>query len=172
LQIIYLLTLCLFLAGCKGENPTKLDVKMVDSKNKSVGTIQLQEQASGVKLTFDLKGLPAGEHALHIHNKGDCKAPDFKTAGEHLNPDKKKHGLLHPKGAHPGDLPNLIVNENGKFKGELMAPNVTLLEGKNSLFTKDGTSIVIKEDKDDGMTQPDGDSGNAIACGKISKEKK
>ncbi len=53
-----------------------------------------------------------------------------------------------------------------------MAPNVTMLEGKNSLFTKDGTSIVIYENKDDGMTQPEGDVGERIACGKINKDKK
>lgn len=158
--------------GCAEENPTKVDVIMVNSENKSVGKIQLQEQASGVKLTLDLKGLPPGEHALHIHDKGDCKPPEFKSAGEHLNPDKKKHGLLHPKGAHVGDLPNIIVGEDGKVKGELMAAKATLLEGKNSLFTKDGTTIVIKGDKDDGMTQPDGDSGDRIACGRISKDKK
>lgn len=161
-----------FTVGCAEENPTKLDVKMVDSENKSIGTIQLQEQASGVKLTLDLKGLPPGEHALHIHDKGDCKPPNFKSAGEHLNPEKKKHGLLHPKGAHAGDLPNIIVGEDGKVKGEIMAAKATLLEGKNSLFTRLGTTIVITEEKDDGMTQPDGDSGARIACGRISKDKK
>lgn len=162
----------LFLSGCTEENPTKVDVKMVNHKGDSIGTIGLQEQASGVKLTLDLKDLPAGEHAMYIHEKGDCKAPDFKTAGNHLNPDKKKHGLLHPKGSHAGDLPNIIVNDDGTVKGEIMAGKVTMLEGKNSLFTKNGTSIVINENKDDGMTQPDGDAGERIACGKISKNKK
>lgn len=172
LNIFGVLFVLVLTSGCAEENPTKVDVKMIDSKNKSVGKIQLQEQASGVKLTLDLKGLPPGEHALHIHDKGDCKPPLFKSAGEHLNPEKKKHGLLHPKGAHVGDLPNLIVGENGKVKGELMAPKATLLEGRNSLFTKEGTTIVINDQKDDGMTQPDGDSGDRIACGRISKDKK
>ena len=42
-----------------------------------------------------------------------------KSAGKDLNPDEKKHGLLHPKGAHAGDLPNLIVEEDETVKAEL-----------------------------------------------------
>lgn len=170
-RLLLLLPL-VFIAGCANENPTKLDVKMVDSDGDSIGTVMLQEQSSGVKFTFDLKDLPPGKHAVHIHDKGDCKGPDFETSGKHFNPMEKKHGLLHPKGSHAGDLPNLITEPDGKTKAELMAGQVTLLEGKASLFTKEGTSIVIKEEVDDGMTQPTGDTGEAIACGKISKDKK
>lgn len=170
-RLCFLIPLVL-LAGCANENPTKIDVKLVNQEGDSVGTIGLQEQASGVKLTLNLKNLLAGEHGIHITETGECKGPAFKTAGNDLNPDKKKHGLLHPEGAHAGDLPNIIVKDDGKVKGELMAPNVTMLEGKNSLYTKDGTSIIIYENKDDGMTQPDGEVGERIACGKISKDKK
>jgi Cu-Zn family superoxide dismutase len=150
---------------------TKLDVKMINDKGDSVGTVNFQEVSSGVKLTFDLKGLPSGEHAVHIHDMGECKTPNFKASGKDLNPDDKEHGLLHPKGAHAGDLPNLIVQDDGTAKAELMAPKVTLKEGKATLIRKDGTTIVIHEEKDDGMTQPEGDSGDIIACGEISKEK-
>ena len=74
---------------------------------------------------------------------------------------------LHPKGAHAGDLPNLIVEDDGSVKAEFMAPQVTLKDGKSSLLTKDGTSIVIHEEKDDGMSQPAGKAGERIACGEI-----
>ncbi len=168
----WMLILFLFLAGCTEEKITNTKVEMFNADGDSLGKIKLEEQAKGVKLKVDLKGLTPGVHAIHFHDNGTCGPPDFKSAGNHFNPDEKKHGLLNPKGPHAGDLPNLIVKDNGEVKVDLIAPNVTLKKGKKtSLFTKDGTSIVIHEDADDGMTQPAGDSGERIACGSVGKEK-
>ncbi|MEC1523598.1 superoxide dismutase family protein [Neobacillus niacini] len=168
---IWIIIPLIFLTGCLEKDITKLDVKMLNDKGDSIGIVKFQEISSGVKLIFNLKELPAGEHAVHIHDKGICKTPDFKSSGKDLNPDGKDHGLLHPKGAHSGDLPNLIVEDDGTVKAELIAPSVTLKEGKATLIRKDGTAIVIHEEKDDGMTQPEGEAGDIIACGEISKEK-
>ncbi|NRD76380.1 superoxide dismutase family protein [Bacillus sp. BRMEA1] len=160
----------LLLSGCMKADITHMNVKMIDAKGKALGTIQLAEQARGVKLSVDLKGLPPGVHALHIHEKGKCMAPSFKAAGKHLNPEDKKHGLLNPAGAHAGDLPNLTVDDEGAVKVDVMAPNVTMKEGEmNTLLTKDGTALILTTKKDDGMSQPDGHSGKGIACGEISK---
>jgi superoxide dismutase, Cu-Zn family len=157
------------LSGCAEQPPTKIDVEMFNTVGDSLGTVKLSEQPEGVKIELNLEGLPPGEHAFHIHEKGSCKPPDFKSAGNHYNPDDKKHGLLHPEGAHAGDLPNLIVGEDGKVKAEILASQVTLKEGKTTLLTKEGTSLVIHAKKDDGMTQPAGDAGGRIACGEIKK---
>ena len=161
---------CLMLSGCLEKEITGLDVEIFNSTGDSLGVAKVSEEPDGVMIKLNLEGLPPGEHGIHIHEKGVCDAPDFKTAGNHYNPDDKQHGLMHPEGAHVGDLPNIIVEDDGTVIAELMAPQATLDDGKTSLFGKDGTAIIITENLDDGMTQPAGDSGERIACGAITKK--
>ncbi|OIU72751.1 superoxide dismutase family protein [Rossellomorea aquimaris] len=170
-MILYIAVTAVLLGACAIENPKKMELDMKNETGDSLGKVILQEVSEGVEVDLDLEGLPPGEHGIHFHEKGACKRPDFVSAGNHFNPDDKKHGLLHPEGAHGGDLPNIIVEGDGVAKVKLMAPTVTMSKGKTSLFTKDGTSLIITENKDDGMTQPAGDSGARIACGEIAKEK-
>ena len=47
LKVLFMLLPLFFLIGCAEENPTKVNVKMINQEGDSIGTVQLQEQASG-----------------------------------------------------------------------------------------------------------------------------
>jgi superoxide dismutase, Cu-Zn family len=138
-----------------------------DASGKDVGTAALVQTPAGVLVTLSVKGLPAGEHAFHIHGVGKCEPP-FTSAGGHFNPAKKKHGMMAPDGAHAGDMPNLHIPANGELAVEVLNGAVTLEKGApNSLFGQDGTALVIHAGKDDYKTDPTGDAGGRIACGVV-----
>ncbi|WP_019243757.1 MULTISPECIES: superoxide dismutase family protein [Bacillus] len=169
MKLWYIVASLFILSGCVEKNSTKMNVVMYDASGDNLGEIALTQLSSGIELDIDLEGLPPGDHAIHFHEKGSCKAPDFKSAGNHFNPDENNHGLMTSKGPHVGDLPNIHVDEKGVVKVKLTS-DASLKEGKNMLLTPEGTSIVIHEKIDDGMTQPAGNSGARLACGVIKKK--
>ncbi len=138
-----------------------------NAEGKDVGTAQLTQTPTGVLVSLSVTGLPAGEHAFHVHAVGKCEPP-FTTAGGHFNPGAKKHGLLAAEGHHAGDMPNLHIPAGGDIAVEVMNTSITLEKGKpNSVFGPDGTALVIHAGKDDYKTDPTGDAGGRIACGVI-----
>lgn len=144
-------------------------VTLIDGKGAEVGTAILKDQISGVEISLDLRNLPSGTKAIHIHEKGDCKGPDFKSAGDHLAPADQKHGKV-PGGPHAGDLPNITISQNGKLKTTLKSTLVTLkVNQPNSLLRPEGAALVIHAKADDHRSQPAGDAGDRIACAVLTK---
>jgi len=140
-----------------------------DAAGKDVGTVDLVQTPHGVLLKMSLKGIPAGEHAFHIHAVGKCEPP-FTTAGGHFNPGSKKHGMEAAEGAHAGDMPNLHVPANGELVIEIANPAISLAKGQpNSVFDADGSAIVIHAKADDYKSDPAGNAGDRIACGVIAE---
>lgn len=127
---------------------------------KDAGTVTVLPAEGGFRLAVQVKGLPAGEHGIHIHTVGKCEGPKFESAGGHWNPGGKKHGLENPAGPHAGDLANLTVNADGTG-----IVNTTLTGGSIAdLLDADGAALVIHAKRDDEKTDPSGDSGDRIAC--------
>lgn len=134
------------------------------SKSKVKGTATFVEVEGGVEITANLEGLKAGDHGWHVHEKGDCSAPDAKSAGEHFNPDNKKHGAPDADERHAGDFGNLTAGKDGKATKTLTMKGVTLADGPTSLV---GKALIVHDKKDDMKSQPSGNAGNRIACGVI-----
>lgn len=132
------------------------------------GTAQLVSNGQEVTLTAALAGLSPGEHAIHLHTTGLCEAPAFTSAGGHLNPQGKQHGMDNPAGSHLGDLPNLAVGGSG-------AGTITVkLDGRPDdvmaeLFDSDGTAVVVHAGPDDYKTDPSGNAGGRVACGILNR---
>ncbi|KAF0163794.1 MAG: Cu/Zn superoxide dismutase [Rhodocyclaceae bacterium] len=134
------------------------------SGSKVSGTVNFQAVGQKLRVEGRIAGLTPGEHGFHVHEAGDCSAPDASSAKGHFNPAAKAHG--HHGGAerHAGDMPNLVadVYGNATINGE-----VTLLSlgtDANSILNR---SVVIHADPDDYKSQPAGNSGKRVACGTI-----
>jgi Cu-Zn family superoxide dismutase len=148
-------------------------VTLKDGTGKDVGTAKISDGSGGkgVRIALNLKGLPSGEHALHVHTAAKCEGPAFTSAGGHFNPTNAHHGINNPTSPkpHAGDMPNFTVKPNGTAKVMVENSAVTLGDGSNSVFANGGTSLVIHAKPDDLMSDPSGNAGDRIACGTITK---
>ncbi len=166
-----LLVAGLMLSGCapmQSESP-QATAELKNAKGETAGTANFWEDANGVRIAVQVRGISASRHGIHLHAVGKCDPPDFTTAGGHFNPGEKKHGLRTPDGPHAGDLPNLEVAADGTGRLEYVTKLLTLGGGPKSLFGANGSALVVHANPDDDVTDPMGNSGRRIACGVITK---
>ncbi|MFT3967792.1 MAG: superoxide dismutase family protein [Sphingobium sp.] len=149
--------------GAPGKPPLAW-AKLLDAQGREAGRVRLAAGEHGLDGVVDVTGIAPGAHGIHLHTTGKCEAPDFASAGGHLNPDARQHGLQNPQGSHQGDLPDLIVGADGKGHGMFTAHTT-----EATIFDADGTAFVVHAAPDDGKTDPSGNSGARILCGVLEK---
>jgi superoxide dismutase, Cu-Zn family len=154
-------------APAKTKAAAKTATANVDGKTGSTltGKASFTEKGKEIVFKLDVEKAPAGEHAVHLHEKGDCSAPDAKSAGGHWNPTATPHGQWGHDGHHLGDIGNFTVGADGKG-------TITLTTDKWSWGTGQpndiaGKGIIVHEKADDFKTQPTGNAGGRIGCGVV-----
>ena len=137
--------------------------------NKASGMLDMTQTAEGIHVTGTISGLsPSSAHGFHIHENGDCSAPDATSAGGHFAPEHQPHGNPASPPHHAGDMPNIDADSKGVAKVDVMVKGITLDAGPHGALDR---AIVVHRKADDYQSQPSGDSGPRIACGVISAHK-
>ena len=157
--------LALACAGCGGGEPAAVAEVAATEGNAVTGTVRFENEGGGARVFVDVGGLdPNGVHGFHVHENGDCSAPDGTSAGGHFNPDGHDHGLPGAEARHAGDLGNLDADATGEFHGDLF---VDTLSVDGALPSVVGRAVIIHAQADDGG-QPTGNAGPRLACGVIA----
>lgn len=133
--------------------------------NTAAGTVSFTQKGDKVLVEADVTGLAPGEHGFHIHEKGDCSAPDATSAGGHFNPGGHPHGNPANPPHHSGDLPMLVADASGRAKLSVELDSIALGAGASNII---GRGVIVHQKADDYQTQPTGNSGGRVACGVIS----
>jgi len=135
--------------------------------NQAKGTVTFTptEEANKVKVQVHLTELkPGSVHGMHVHEKGDCSAPDASSAGDHFNPAGKPHGDRSAAARHAGDLGNVETSSTGEVTATFDVQDISVSDGQEGII---GKSVILHEKADDLKTQPSGNSGSRIACAVI-----
>lgn len=122
-----------------------------------LGTVEFYQRRGAVLVTARITGLPdtnpTGFYAFHIHQGDRCEGPDFASAMAHFDLGN------HPHPMHSGDLPPLL-SCGGRAYMQVLTCRFTVREIL-------GRTVIIHSGPDDFHSQPAGNSGTRLACGKI-----
>ncbi len=165
--MLAVLPLVAALAACAGSGGSapSAEAKLNPTQgNAASGTVSFRQEGNDVVMTARIAGLTPGAHGFHIHEKGDCSAPDATSAGGHFNPHGKAHG--HPDHAdhHAGDMPQLTADAAGNATVTATLTGLSIGSGPAGIV---GRGVIVHAAADDYKTQPTGNSGARVACGVI-----
>lgn len=132
--------------------------------NGAAGTVSFRAEGNAVVVTARVSGLTPGAHGFHIHEKGDCSAPDATSAGGHFNPTGKAHGHPDHGDHHAGDMPQLVADASGNASLTATLKSVSIGGAADIV----GRGVIVHAAPDDFKTQPTGNSGARVACGVIA----
>jgi Cu-Zn family superoxide dismutase len=131
------------------------------------GTVTFTKAEGGVKIAAKLSGLKEGAHGFHVHEFGDCSAPDGSSAGGHFNPAGAPHAGPTDAHRHAGDMGNVSAGKDGTATVEYVDAQASF-EGPPSIL---GRGVIVHANPDDLKTQPTGNAGGRIACGVVGVAK-
>jgi len=136
--------------------------------NAVTGELRFEAVDGGVAITGQVNGLsPGSEHGFHVHEHGDCSAPDATSAGGHFNPAGTAHGRVGSDEHHVGDTDNIVADDTGVATVDTRLAGATLGDGAPTDVL--GRGVIVHADADDYATQPTGNAGARLACGVISQ---
>jgi Cu-Zn family superoxide dismutase len=132
--------------------------------NTASGEVRFYKADQGVRVVANLAGLTPGKHGFHVHETGDCSAPDASSAGGHFNPAGSPHGAPDAGAAHrhAGDLGNIEADADGKAALDRVDPVLVFDD-------LEGHALLVHAGTDDLTSQPSGDAGPRVGCGVIGR---
>jgi Cu-Zn family superoxide dismutase len=174
--ILAVLLICVLAVGATAQHDmqkmaggsAKAIAVVYPAKDKTVkGVITFTQTEKGVKVVAHFEGLTPGKHGFHVHEFGNCSAPDATSAGGHFNPTQMAHGGPTDAARHSGDLGNIVADDKGVADLEWFDPMMQL-SGPQSII---GRAVIVHAKEDDLKTQPTGNAGAREACGVIGVAK-
>lgn len=135
------------------------------SDSDVAGALDIEEENGFLRMHGEITGLTPGVHGLHIHEVGDCSAPDASSAGEHFAAQGMQHGAPTQAVAqhHAGDLGNIVADSSGIASIDIIDSTLSL-SGRDAIA---GRAVVVHAQPDDLTSQPSGNSGDRVGCGVI-----
>lgn len=131
------------------------------------GELHFSSHHGQISVTGTVTGLtPGAEHGFHVHEFGDCSAPDGSSAGGHFDPFDVDHGRVGEPPHHVGDSDNIVANAEGVATFENVLIGGTIGDGGEADIV--GKGVIVHAGADDYETQPTGDAGGRLACAVVA----